>query len=116
LCIWDYDSCDVLTARQIQVARDAGALTVLPLSLSTRGAVHLFAGELEVAASLVVQVEAMADAIDNRTVPYAALAVAAFRGREGDARQLIEASTKDFHRQGGRERAQPGALGYRRAV
>jgi DNA-binding CsgD family transcriptional regulator len=95
LCIWDYDSCDVLTARQIQVARDAGALTVLPLTLSTRGGVHLFAGELAEAASLVVQVEAMADATDNRTVPYAEVAVAAFRGREGDARQLIEASTKD---------------------
>ncbi|HEY1634757.1 MAG TPA: LuxR C-terminal-related transcriptional regulator [Acidimicrobiales bacterium] len=95
LCIWDYDSCDVLTARQIQVARDAGALTVLPLTLSTRGGVHLFAGELAVAASLVVQVEAMADATDNRTVPYAEVAVAAFRGREDDARQLIEASTKD---------------------
>jgi DNA-binding CsgD family transcriptional regulator len=95
LCIWDYDSCDVLTARQVQVARDAGALTVLPLTLSTRGGVHLFAGELAVAASLVVQVEAMADATDNRTVPYAEVAVAAFRGHEDEARQLIEASTKD---------------------
>ena len=100
LCIWDYDSCDVLTARQIQVARDAGALTVLPLALSTRGGVHLFAGELAVAASLVEQVEAVADATDNRTAPYAALAVAAFRGREGDARQLIEASTNDFGARG----------------
>jgi DNA-binding CsgD family transcriptional regulator len=100
LCIWDYDSCDVLTARQIQVARDAGALTVLPLTLSARGGVHLFAGELGVADSLVEQVEAVADATDNRTVPYAALAVAAFRGREGDARQLIEASTKDFAARG----------------
>jgi DNA-binding CsgD family transcriptional regulator len=98
--IWDYDSWDVLTARQVQVARDAGALTVLPLTLSTRGGVHLFAGELAVAASLVEQVAAVADATDNRTVPYAALAVAAFRGREGDARQLIEATTKDFAARG----------------
>jgi DNA-binding CsgD family transcriptional regulator len=98
--IWDYDSWDVLTARQVQVARDAGALTVLPLTLSTRGGVHLFAGELAVAASLVVQVEAVADATDNRTVPYAALAVAAFRGREDEARQLIEASTNDFAARG----------------
>jgi DNA-binding CsgD family transcriptional regulator len=78
------------------VARDTGALTVLPLTLSTRAGVHLFAGELAAAGSRVEEVEAMADAIDNRTVPYAALAVAAFRGREGEARQLIEASAKDF--------------------
>jgi DNA-binding CsgD family transcriptional regulator len=98
--IWDYDSWDVLTARQVQVARDAGALTVLPLTLSARGGVHVLAGELAVAASLVEQVEAVADATDNRAVPYAALAVAALRGREGEARQLIEASAKDFAARG----------------
>ena len=98
--IWDYDSWDVLTARQVQAARDAGALTVLPLSLGTRAAVHLFAGNLALAASVVEQVEAVADAIGNRPAPYSALVVAAFRGREADARQLIDASTKDFATRG----------------
>ncbi|HWC39107.1 MAG TPA: LuxR C-terminal-related transcriptional regulator, partial [Acidimicrobiales bacterium] len=94
--IWDYDSWDVLTARQVQVARDVGALTVLPHTLSLRGGVHCFAGELALAGSVVEQVEAVADVIDDRTVTYPSLTVAAFRGREGDARRLIEASTKDF--------------------
>ena len=44
--IWDYDAWDALTARQVQVIRDDGALTALPLTLSTRVGVHLFAGEL----------------------------------------------------------------------
>ena len=94
--IWDYDSWDVLTARQIQVARDAGALTVLPLALSTRAALHLLAGELALADSVVAQVEAVADVIDNRSVSYTALCIAAFRGRESIARELIDAGTKDF--------------------
>jgi DNA-binding CsgD family transcriptional regulator len=98
--IWDYDSWDVLTARQIQAARDAGALTVLPLSLGTRAALHLFSGNLALAASVVEQVEAVADAIGNRPASYSALTVAAFRGREGDARQLIDVSTKDFASRG----------------
>jgi DNA-binding CsgD family transcriptional regulator len=98
--IWDYDSWDVLTALQIQVAREASALTVLPLTLGTRAALHLFAGNVALAASLVEQVEAVADAIDNRPVPYSALAVAAFRGRDAEARQLIEAGTKDFAARG----------------
>src|SRR5438477_588290 len=34
--IWDYPSWDVLTASQVQLARDAGALSVLPLTLSIR--------------------------------------------------------------------------------
>ena len=74
----------MLTARQIQVAREAGALTVLPLTLSTRAALHLLAGELALAESVVEQVEAVADVIDNRSVSYTALCVAAFRGRERD--------------------------------
>jgi DNA-binding CsgD family transcriptional regulator len=94
--IWDYDSWDVLSALQIQVARDAGALTVLPLSLGTRAALNLFAGKVALASSLVEQVEAVSDAIDHRPIPYSALAVAAFRGREAPARQLIDAGTKDF--------------------
>jgi DNA-binding CsgD family transcriptional regulator/tetratricopeptide (TPR) repeat protein len=94
--IWDYDSWDVLTARQIQVARDAGALTLLPLALSTRAALHLLAGELALADSVVEQVEAVADVTDNRGVSYTALGVAAFRGRESVAHELIDAGTKDF--------------------
>lgn len=94
--IWDYDSWDVLTARQIHVARDAGALTVLPLTLSTRAALHLLAGELALADSVVEQMGAVADVTDNRRVSYIALCVAAFRGRESVARELIDAATNDF--------------------
>jgi DNA-binding CsgD family transcriptional regulator len=45
-------------------------------------------------------VEAVADAIGSRPASYSALTVAAFVGREGDARQLIDASTKDFASRG----------------
>jgi DNA-binding CsgD family transcriptional regulator len=94
--IWDYDTWDALTSRQIQVARDAGALTVLPMTLSTRSVLHLLAGELPVAASLVEEAHAIIDATDSGTVPYAPLTLAAFRGREAEASRLIQASTKDF--------------------
>ena len=94
--IWDYDNWDLLTARQVQVARDSGALTVLPLSLSTRAGVHLFRGELALASSLVEQVESVADVIDSRTVANAAVVVATFRGREADAHPLIETARRDF--------------------
>jgi DNA-binding CsgD family transcriptional regulator len=94
--IWDYDSWDALTARQIELAREAGALTVLPLTLSTRAGVHLFAGELREASWLIDEAQSVTEATDNRIVPYGALALAAFRGREPEASRLIEASTKDF--------------------
>jgi DNA-binding NarL/FixJ family response regulator len=98
--IWDFDSWDALTALQVQVAREAGALTVLPLTLSTRAAFHLLSGELSLAESMVKQVEALGDLIDIRSVSYSALVLAVFRGREPTARQLIDTSTKVFFARG----------------
>jgi DNA-binding CsgD family transcriptional regulator len=98
--IWDYDSWDLLTTRQIQAARETGALTVLPLTLSTRAGVQAFAGDIAGAASLVEQVQSVADVIDTRTVPYAALLVVAFRGDEAEALPLIDSTYRDFMARG----------------
>jgi RNA polymerase sigma factor (sigma-70 family) len=94
--IWDYDSWDALTARQIRLSRESGALTVLPLTLSTRAGVELFGGNLATAAGLVQTADVVTAATDGRAVPYAPLALAAFRGRGRDATRLIATSTKDF--------------------
>jgi DNA-binding CsgD family transcriptional regulator len=93
--IWDYENWDALTAKQIRLSREFGALTVLPLTLSTRAGVELFAGKLDRADSLVQEATAVAEATDSRGLPPASLALAAFRGHEPDALQLIETSTRD---------------------
>ncbi len=98
--LWDYDGWDVLTARQVQVARDAGALTMLPLTLSARAGLHMFAGELELAESVLEQADAVAGVIDKRSLSYSSLGVAAFRGRESIAHELIDAATKEFTARG----------------
>jgi DNA-binding CsgD family transcriptional regulator len=94
--IWDYDGWDALIARQIRLSREFGALSVLPLTLSTRAGVELFAGDLASAGWLVQEAEAVTAATDGRNVPYAPLALAAFRGREPDASRLIATTTEDF--------------------
>jgi len=98
--LWDYGSWDLLSARRVELARDAGALTALPLALSTRVGVHLFAGEFAVAASLVAEVESVTEATGSSIAPYAALGVAALQGREAEAFELIEVGTKDAERRG----------------
>jgi DNA-binding CsgD family transcriptional regulator len=98
--LWDYESWDVLSARLTQLATDAGALSVLPVALSTRAGVHLFAGELAVAGSLVDEVNALTEVTGSSIAPYGALGLAAFRGREAEAAQLIEAGTKEVMRRG----------------
>ena len=94
--IWDYENWDALTRSQVRLARESGALTVLPLTLSTRAGVELYAGNLADASSLIAEADAITDAIDSRNVPYAPLALVAFRGREPDASRLIQTSTEDF--------------------
>src|SRR2546423_529517 len=94
--IWDYENTDALTQRQVRLGRESGALTVLPVSLSIRASVELWAGNLAEASSLIAEANAITDATDGRNVPYAPLALAAFRGREVDASRLIRSASEDF--------------------
>jgi hypothetical protein len=48
---WDDEGWEVLCEQHLEFARQAGALAVLPLALSARIGLHLFAGELQLAAS-----------------------------------------------------------------
>ena len=98
--VWDYPSWDVLSDRQVTLARDAGALIALPIALSTHAGVNLFAGEFTEAASLVAQAESVAEATGSSLAPYGTLALAVFRGREAEAAQLIQTATDDVGRRG----------------
>ncbi len=98
--LWDDEAWDVLSARFVQLARDAGALSVLPLALATRSAVQLFAGEFAVASSLLEEVVAVNEATGASLAPYVGLAHVAFQGREAEAAPLIEAATRELVRRG----------------
>jgi DNA-binding CsgD family transcriptional regulator len=95
LVLWDDESLHVLSTRQLQLARDSGALARLPLALTQRASTHLFAGEFAAAATLIAEVEAVAEATGSRFPPSAALAHAALRGREAEASELTEVSIDD---------------------
>jgi len=98
--IWDFDSWQVLADRQIKVARDAGAVTALPLAVNMRAIQHLFVGEFAAATSLVAELESVSQAIGISVARHAALGLAVFRGREAEATELVAASTQDAERRG----------------
>ncbi|MHB8693613.1 MAG: helix-turn-helix transcriptional regulator [Solirubrobacteraceae bacterium] len=98
--LWDDETWDVLSARFVQLARDAGALSVLPMALATRSAAHLFAGEFVMASSLLEEVAAINEVTGASLAPYVGLAHVAFHGREAEAAQLIEATTQELVRRG----------------
>jgi DNA-binding CsgD family transcriptional regulator len=98
--LWDDEAWDMLTGRVIQLARDAGALTVLIFALGLRSTLDVFAGKFAIAASALEEVGGIAEGIGGRLVLDGALALAAFRGREGEALRVIEA-TREAFRAGG---------------
>ena len=100
LIVWDYDSWDVLSGRQVRLASDAGALIALPIAFNTRAGLHLFAGEFAEAASMVAQGESVIGATGSSIAPYGALALIVFRGQEAQAAHLIQAATDDAGRRG----------------
>ena len=100
LIVWDYDSFEMLSDRQITLARDAGALIMLPIAFNMRSTAHLYAGEFTEAASLVAQAESVTEATGSSIAPYGAVALAAYRGQEAQATQLIQTAADDAERRG----------------
>jgi DNA-binding CsgD family transcriptional regulator len=98
--LWDDRAWDAVATRWLQLARDTGVLTVLPLALNGRIAAHTFAGELATAAPLIEEVEAVREAIGSQVPPYGALIHAAWRGRESDATRLIETISQEARLRG----------------
>jgi DNA-binding CsgD family transcriptional regulator len=90
MLIWDDESLDALCSRQVRLAREAGALTKLPIALTQLVGVRLIAGELASVASLVEEIESVSEVTASRGSPYLAVALAAFEGREADAAELID--------------------------
>jgi DNA-binding CsgD family transcriptional regulator len=91
--VWDDHSWSVLSARLIGLARDAGALGVLPAALTSSAAAQLLAGQPGQAAWLLRQAEAVARATGRVPNPAGPLMLAAWEGRDCEAGRLIAAAT-----------------------
>jgi DNA-binding CsgD family transcriptional regulator len=93
--LWDDESWHTLAARQVQVFRDAGALVHLQFALIFLARTHLLAGELATVARLFEEDRLIAEATGNPPVAYTAMTLAAWRGQETYAAELIEAIARE---------------------
>ena len=93
--LWDAESWHELAARQVQLARDTGALVHLQLALSLLARSHILAGELTAAAHLLEEGRLIAEATGNPPVAYIEMMLAAWRGQEAPASELIEVTLHD---------------------
>ncbi len=87
--VWDNDGALAISARQVQLVREAGALAELPLHLAALGLASAWAGDFPGAASNVAEAESVAAALGSRAGPWASLRLLTLQGREGEASATI---------------------------
>ncbi|HWM12082.1 MAG TPA: LuxR C-terminal-related transcriptional regulator, partial [Solirubrobacteraceae bacterium] len=100
--LWDDDGVRAVCARQIQIARDAGALGQVPPILLALGTAAARGGDVAATASHVAEGSAISEATGTRLPPYTEMLALAMRGREAEAVGLIERTIEqaDEGRQG----------------
>ena len=91
--VWDNDATSVISARQVRLVRDAGALAELPLYLSALGLAHAWIGDFAAAAALAAEADSIAAATGGRSAPYTLLRLRALQGRLAEASAAIEQVT-----------------------
>jgi len=99
--LWDDEGWRV-TIRQVQLARDVGALDQLSFLLNRMAIETVWSGDFAAATLLIAEADAVCEATGSRFAPVAAAMLAAFRGREAEAAPLIQSII---------EQATPGGQG-----
>jgi DNA-binding CsgD family transcriptional regulator len=98
--LWEDQHFSPLSNRYVELVRGLGALSELPMALTSRVSMLAYAGELTEASPLIGELQAALEATGIRLAPYAALVVAARRGRHAEAAALIETTTREASKRG----------------
>src|SRR3954449_3241979 len=88
--LWDDELWAVLATRGVHVARETGALGVLPIAATYRASLHVHGGDFDAASSLIAEADSITRATGMAPLKYASLMLAAWRGNEADCLALIE--------------------------
>jgi DNA-binding CsgD family transcriptional regulator len=112
--LWDDQTWHELATRAVRRARDAGLLTVLPLALTYRAAVHVHAGEFAAASELIEEADALTETTGNAPLRYAALLLVVWRGAEAEASTLLQTFPREAIARG--EGRAIGGIAYLTAV
>jgi DNA-binding CsgD family transcriptional regulator len=87
--LWDVVSWDAVITRQLQLARDAGALAQLATALQGKGIVVTWSGDFSEASSVIAEADAVTAATGIRIASYGGMLLAAYQGREAEASTLL---------------------------
>jgi hypothetical protein len=93
--LWDVEAFHLLASRRVQLARDTGALVHLRFALSFLARSQLLAGEVTAATSTIDEAQLIAEASGKLPLVNAPMILAAWRGQEERASELIEATAEE---------------------
>ena len=88
--LFDDDTWHYLATRSVQVARENGALAVLPLALNHLAHVRCLEGDLDGASALLDEADGIALATGTEPLVFGRLPLAGFRGIEAEGAALFE--------------------------
>ena len=98
--LWDDEGWERLSDRHIQLVRETGALSDLPIALGHRGQMHVFAGELALAASRHDAIQEVTELTGTHFAPYHGVGMVAMRGREDEARRFFDTARAEVIERG----------------
>jgi DNA-binding CsgD family transcriptional regulator len=93
--LWDDDGFHALATRAARLARETGALALLPVALPYLAGIVMFSGDFFAASALIQEADAITAATGNAGLVYARLLLAVWRGQEAEALPVIHAGIED---------------------
>jgi DNA-binding CsgD family transcriptional regulator len=99
LCLWDDESFEELAKVHLRLARETGALSVLPSALTRRIVAHVLTGELAAAERAVEEQRSLADTMRIDVPPYGATLHAAWRGHD-EAEAILDGAVAQIEGRG----------------
>jgi DNA-binding CsgD family transcriptional regulator/tetratricopeptide (TPR) repeat protein len=93
--LWEHETWDELATRGVRRARETGALSVLPMVASYLAGVHVHAGEYAEASALLEESSAVTQAMHTAPLVQAKQMIAAYRGNDAQALELIDAGRRE---------------------
>ncbi|MGW1396867.1 ATP-binding protein [Streptomyces nigra] len=98
--VWDDEAWHDLGIGAVKIAREAGALVVLPIALNYQGAYNVLAGNFAAATDIVDEATSISEATSSPPITYTSLMLAAWREPAPRALELIETAIKESSRRG----------------
>jgi len=90
--VWDDDAWHELATRQVRLARDAGALTLLAVAVAGLADLQVHEGDFVGASASLGEADVIAEITGNAPLIHTSLLLSAWRGDEDESTQLFESA------------------------